>query len=84
MTTGKHTYHVRAFAPDPRGGDNYFVYNGEVARSDPIDSGDQYDLLMKGLSDHVLTQTGVRCSPQSFALQSVQRVDVGLQQTTET
>ena len=75
MKTEKYTYHVRAFVPDPRGGDNYFTYDGTVDRLVRIDSGDQYDILLQGLSDHVYKEIGVRCSPNSFVLQSVQRVD---------
>lgn len=75
MKAEKHTYHVRAFVPDPRGGDNYFTYDGTVDRSAPIDSGKEYDVLLQGLSDHVFKQTGVRCSPNSFSLQSVQQVN---------
>jgi hypothetical protein len=67
-------YHVKAFAPDPRGGDNYFVYDSTVDRSAPINSGEQYELLMQGLSDHVFKETGVRCPPDSFALQLVQEI----------
>lgn len=74
METGKYTYHVRAFVPDPHSGDNYFTYDGTVDRSEPIDSGKQYDILLQGLSDHVYKEMGVRCSPSSFSLQSVQQV----------
>lgn len=74
MESAKHTYHVKAFAPDPRGGDNYFTYNGTVDRSQPIDSGDEYDVLLQGLADHVFIETGVRCSPASFSLQSVEKI----------
>lgn len=74
METRKHTYHIRAFAPDPRSKDNYFTYNGTVDRSVPIDSVKQYDVLLQGLSDHVYSETGVRCSPNSFSLQSVKQI----------
>ena len=72
----KFTYHVKAITPDPRGGDNYFTYDGTVDRDSPIDSGEQYDILLQGLSDHVFKETGVRCSPNSFSLQSVQAVNI--------
>lgn len=74
MDRQPYQYHVKAFAPDPRGGDNYFVYDSTVERSAPIDSGEQYEILMQGLSDHVLKETGVRCSPASFSLQLVQEI----------
>lgn len=69
-----YTYRVRAFAPDPRGGDNYFLYDGTVDRAGPIDSAEQFDILMNGLADHIFAQTGVHCSPQSLALQKVELV----------
>ena len=65
------TYHVKAIAPDPRGGDNYFTYDGTVDRDAPMDSSEQYDFLLKGLSDHVWKETGVRCELNSFSLQKV-------------
>ncbi|PXF31062.1 hypothetical protein WH50_11890, partial [Pokkaliibacter plantistimulans] len=74
METGKYTYKVSAFAPDPDSGERYFTFNGIVNRSELMDSERQYDILLQGLSDHVHSVTGVRCSPNSFALQSVQQV----------
>jgi len=75
MKTQTYRYHVLAFAPDPRGGDNYFTYKGTVDRSRPIDSGKEYDTLLQGLSDHVHKETGVRCPPNRFALQSIRQIN---------
>ncbi len=71
----EYRYQVKAFAPDPRSDDNYFTYNGTVDRSEPINSGEQFDILLQGLSDHVHKQTGVRCPPNSFSLQSIELTD---------
>lgn len=65
------TYHLRAFAPDPRDGDCFFYYDDKVDRTWPIDSGEQFDLLMKGLSKEVCNLYGVYCPPDSFILQEL-------------
>ena len=74
VVKANYTYRVRAFAPDPRGGDNCFLYDGTVDRGGPIDSAEQIDILMNGLADHIFAQKGVRCSPQSLVLQKVELV----------
>jgi len=58
-----YSYHVKALAPDPRGNGNYFTYDGTVDRSTPINTGEEYQKLLQGLSDHVFNQIGVRCPP---------------------
>ena len=52
------TYHLRAFAPDPRDGDCFFYYDDKVDRTWPIDSGEQFDLLMKGFPRKYVTCMG--------------------------
>lgn len=66
------TYHVKAFAPDPRGGDNYFTYESTVDRDAALSNGREYDALAKGLSDHVYAAIGVLVGPGSFVIQNVE------------
>jgi hypothetical protein len=70
-----HLYHVKAFAPNPSKDNDYFTYDGAVKRAERLNSGKEFDNLVQGLSDHVFKQTGVRCSPQSFTIQTILLVD---------
>ncbi|ENI2477917.1 hypothetical protein PZT66_24865 [Pseudomonas aeruginosa] len=67
-----YTYHVKAFAPDPRNEGNYFTYDSTVDRDSPLNNGQEYDALAKGLSDHVYTETCVRVGQGSFVIQNVE------------
>ncbi|HBO0101823.1 TPA: hypothetical protein ACYSDZ_003279 [Pseudomonas aeruginosa] len=67
-----YTYHVKAFAPDPRNEGNYFTYDSTVDRDSPLNNGQEYDALAKGLSDHVYAETGVRVGQGSFVIQNVE------------
>ncbi|MEN1260475.1 hypothetical protein [Pseudomonas aeruginosa] len=67
-----YTYHVKAFAPDPRNEKNYFTYDSTVDREAPLNNGHEYDLLAKGLSDHVFAETGVRVGQGRFVIKSVE------------
>lgn len=71
MTTN-YTYHVKAFAPDPRTADGYFTYDGTVDRDAALSNNQEYESLAKGLSDHVFVKTGVKVSPASFAFEKVE------------
>ena len=69
-----YTYHVTAFAPDPRGGDNYFTYDSTVDRDSPLCNETEFDALAQGLSDHVFSETEVRVSPGRFVIQKSELV----------
>ncbi|WP_434676681.1 hypothetical protein [Pseudomonas sp. D3-10] len=69
-----YTYHVKAYAPDPRGGDNFFTYDGTVDRDEPLSGESEFDALAQGLSDHVFAETSVRVSPNRFVLQQTELV----------
>lgn len=69
-----YTYHVKAYAPDPRGGDNFFTYDGTVDRDQPLSEECEYDALAQGLSDHVFAEINVRVSPGRFVLQQTELV----------
>ena len=69
-----YTYHVKAYAPDPRGGDNFFTYDNTVDRDQPLSSESEFDALAQGLSDHVFAETNVRVSPGRFVLQQTELV----------
>ena len=59
-----YTYHVKAYAPEPRGGDNFFTCDGTVDRDEPL----------SGESEHVFAETSVRVSPNRFVLQQTELV----------
>jgi hypothetical protein len=67
-----YTYHLKAFAPNPCAEDRYFTYDNTVDRDTPLNNGQEYDVLTKGLSDHVHAETGVRVSPRSFVIQNAE------------
>ena len=59
---------------DPRGGDNFFTYDGTVERDEPLSGESEFDALAQGLSDHVFAETNVRVSPKRFVLQQAEFV----------
>lgn len=69
-----YTYHVKAYAPDPRGGDNFFTYDSTVDRDRPLSDESEFDALAQGLSDHVFAETNVRVSAGRFVLQQTELV----------
>lgn len=62
-------YQVKMYAPDPRGVDVYFTYDGRVSRSARIDNGRQFDSLLQGLADHIFAHSHVRIHPDSIVNQ---------------
>ncbi|MHC5208776.1 hypothetical protein [Pseudomonas chlororaphis] len=69
-----YTYYVKAYAPDPRGGDNYFTYDSTVDRDRPLSDETEFDALAQGLSDHVFKETEVRVLPGRFVIQKTELV----------
>ena len=67
-----YTYHVKAFAPDPRNEGARFTYNSTVDRVSAIKNGHEFDKLVEGLADHVFDQTGVRVSQNNFVIQRIE------------
>lgn len=65
-------YSFEAYAPDPRGGDSFITCGGEVGRDKLIDSGLEFTRLMKGISDHIFSETGIRCRPESIRLHKLE------------
>lgn len=65
-------YSFEAYAPDPRGGDNFIKCGGEVGRNKLIDSGLEFMRLMEGISDHIFGEIGIRCRPESIRLHKLE------------
>lgn len=67
-----YTYHVKAFAPDPRNEGSDFTYDGTVDRVASLKNGQEFDGLVKSLSDHVYAETGVRVGQDNFVIQRIE------------
>jgi hypothetical protein len=67
-------YLYEAYAPNPKKSDDYFQCGGEVRRSQLIDSGQDFDFFLRGISDHIYQETGVRCLPSTIRLHKLELV----------
>lgn len=70
----KFTYHVQMYVPDPRGVGQYFTYEGTVSRETGLNSGNDFDILLQGLAEHVGDQYQVQINPQDIVIQRIELI----------
>lgn len=63
------TYRFAAYVPDPRGGDNNFTYDDLVTVRGSPSNQNVLDVILKGFTDHIFSQTKVRVKQQKIVIQ---------------
>lgn len=69
------SYHLAAYCPDPRGGNNNFTYDDTVDVAANLKPALVRGEVVNALADHIEAKTGVRVDAQYVVVQLLEKVD---------